>query len=47
MFTLTVFEMLLSEGRLVLSPTQQGTGSEWFKKENHFKRFICKKNFYF
>ena len=28
MFTLTVFEILLSEGRSVLSPTQRGTGSE-------------------
>ena len=26
-FTLTVFEILLFQGRLVLSPTQQGTGS--------------------
>ena len=28
MFTLTVFEILLSEGRSVLSPAQRGTGSE-------------------
>ena len=28
MFTLTVFEILLSEGRPVLSPAQRGTGSE-------------------
>ena len=47
MFTLTVFEMLLSEGRLVSSPTQRGTGSEWVKKTYHFKRFICKKDFIF
>ena len=28
MFTLTVFEILLSEGRSVLSSAQRGTGSE-------------------
>ena len=28
MFTLTTFEMLLFEGRLVLAPTQEHTGSE-------------------
>ena len=28
MFTLTVFEILLSEGRSVLSPAQRGTGNE-------------------
>ena len=28
MFTLTVFEILLSEGRSVLSPAQRGAGSE-------------------
>ena len=28
MFTLTVFEILLSEGRSVLSPAQRGTGRE-------------------
>ena len=27
-FTLTVFEILLSEGRSVFSPAQRGTGSE-------------------
>ena len=32
MFTPTVFEILMSEGRLVLSPTQRGTGSERVKK---------------
>ena len=31
MFTLTVFEILQSEVRSVLSPTQQGTGSERVK----------------
>ena len=30
-FTSTVFEILVSEGRSVLSPTQQGTGSERVK----------------
>ena len=28
MFTLTVFEILLSEGRSLLPPVQRGTGSE-------------------
>ena len=28
MFTLTAFEILLSEGRSVLPPVQRGTGSE-------------------
>ena len=32
MFTLTVFEILLSEGRSVLSPAQRVTGSERVKK---------------
>ena len=31
MFSLGVFEILMSEGRLVLSPTQWGTGSERVK----------------
>ena len=31
MFTLTVFELLLSENRSVLSPAQRGTGSERVK----------------
>ena len=30
-FTLTVFEILLSEGRSVLSPAERGTGSERVK----------------
>ena len=32
MFTLPVFEILLSEGRPVLSPAQRGTGSESVNK---------------
>ena len=47
MFTLTVFEMLLSEGRLVLSPTQQGTGSEWFKKKIILNGLYAKRIFIF
>ena len=35
MFTLTVFQILLSEGRLVLWPAQRGTGSERIKQEPH------------
>ena len=31
MFTLNVFEILMSEGRLVLSPALRGTGSERVK----------------
>ena len=31
MFTPTVFEILLSEGRSVISPAQRGTGSERVK----------------
>ena len=31
MFTLTVFEILLFKGRLVLQPTQRGTESESVK----------------
>ena len=31
MFTLTVFEVLLLEGRLILSPCQRGTVSEKVK----------------
>ena len=31
MFTRGVFEILMSEGRLVLSPAQWGTGSEKVK----------------
>ena len=31
MFTVTVFEILLFEGRSVLSSAQRGTGSERFK----------------
>ena len=31
MFTLTVFEILLSQSRLVLSPAQRGRGSEIVK----------------
>ena len=36
MFTLTVFEILLSDGRSVLSPAQRGTGSERVKKTYNF-----------
>ena len=31
MFTPTVFEILISEGRAVLSPAERGTGSERVK----------------
>ena len=34
MFTITVFEILLFEGRSVLSLTQQGTGSERVSVKN-------------
>ena len=35
MFTLTVFEILLSKGRSVLSPAQRGTGSESVKMSSN------------
>ena len=34
MFTLTVFEILLFEGRSVMSPAQRGTGNEKFLVKN-------------
>ena len=41
MFTLNVFEILLSKGRLVSSPAQRGTGSERVivsvKNQKHFR----------
>ena len=35
MFTVTVFEILLYEGRLLLSPTQRGAGNERVKQEKY------------
>ena len=34
MITSTIFEILMSEGRSVLSPTQRGTGNERVKGED-------------
>ena len=42
MFTLTVFEILLSEGRSVLSPAQWGTGSERVKGKESFVNIFKK-----
>ena len=41
LFTLAAFEILLSEGRSVLSPAQKGTGTERFKK-TMFDQFAVK-----
>ena len=42
MFTLTVFEILLSEGRSVLSSAQRGTGSERVKGKEPFVNIFKK-----
>ena len=42
MFTLTIFEILLSEGRSVLSPAQRGTGSERVKGKEPFVNIFKK-----
>ena len=34
-FTVTVFEILLYEGRLLLSPAQRGAGNERVKQEKY------------
>ena len=38
MFTVTVLDILLSKGRLVLSPAQRGTGSERVKEKIRYRR---------
>ena len=40
-FTVTVFEILLYEGRLLLSPAQRGAGNERVKQEKYI--YIYKK----
>ena len=40
MFTVTVLEIFLFEGRWVLAPAQLGAGSERVKKDTHFQKYV-------